>query len=152
MIPSAFTYSPGGRLGYIITSVSVRQSSKICKIFGLSHIQSDTQALWDTGASGACISKSLAERLDLRSVEMCDVSGISGIHSAQVYLIDIILPNNVIVKQVRATEFLDNGMFNAIIGMDIITLGDFAISNKDGNTMLSFRIPSVEAIDFTQEI
>jgi hypothetical protein len=41
-------------------------------------------------------------------------------------------------------------LFNVIIGMDIITLGDFAISNKDEKTVLSFRIPSVDTIDFSQ--
>ena len=33
--------------------------------------------------------------------------------------------------------------------MDIISMGDFAISNKDGKTVFSFRVPSLERIDFT---
>ena len=37
-----------------------------------------------------------------------------------------------------------------LIGMDVINAGDFAITNKDGKTVFSFRIPSMERIDFTQ--
>lgn len=34
--------------------------------------------------------------------------------------------------------------------MDIISKGDFAITNVDGKTVFSFRIPSVETIDFVK--
>lgn len=37
---------------------------------------------------------------------------------------------------------------DVIIGMDIINHGDFAVSNKNGATSFSFRIPSVEDFDF----
>jgi hypothetical protein len=48
---------------------------------------------------------------------------------------------------------MDNGEFELIIGMDIITLGDFAISNKDNKTTVSFRIPPRdEPIDFLKEV
>ena len=35
-----------------------------------------------------------------------------------------------------------------IIGMDTITRGDLAITNKNGETWFSFRIPSQEHIEF----
>ena len=35
--------------------------------------------------------------------------------------------------------------------MDIITRGDFSISNKNGKTTVSFCIPSVHDIDFVEE-
>ena len=35
--------------------------------------------------------------------------------------------------------------------MDIIGHGDFVISNYNGNTMFSFRIPSVQEIDFVND-
>lgn len=38
-----------------------------------------------------------------------------------------------------------------LIGMDIINRGDFAVSNRDGATTFSFRIPSVESFDFVKE-
>ena len=38
-----------------------------------------------------------------------------------------------------------------LIGMDIINLGDFAITNKNGNTKFTFEIPSSRDIDFVKE-
>jgi hypothetical protein len=153
MTPAAFTYNPGERLSRIITPISIRQSSELARIFGLTFVPVDTQALWDTGASGSCISKSLANRLGLKSVEMCYVSGVGGIHKSYVYTVDILLPNKILVNGVRVTEFFDNGSFNVIIGMDIITLGDFAISNQDGKTTVSYRIPPDDVpIDFVTMI
>lgn len=39
-----------------------------------------------------------------------------------------------------------------IIGMNIITLGDLAITNYQGTTTFSFRMPSQGWIDFEAEI
>ena len=39
---------------------------------------------------------------------------------------------------------------DVIVGMDIINRGDFAVSNKNGATAFSFRIPSVEEFDFVK--
>jgi hypothetical protein len=36
-----------------------------------------------------------------------------------------------------------------LIGMDIMNQGDFAVTNLNGITRFSFRIPSMAAIDFT---
>ena len=36
--------------------------------------------------------------------------------------------------------------------MDIIGTGDFAVTNLDGKTVFTFRIPSAERIDFVKEI
>lgn len=38
-----------------------------------------------------------------------------------------------------------------LIGMNVIVLGDFAISTFNGKTSFSFRIPSKGLIDFTNE-
>jgi hypothetical protein len=39
-----------------------------------------------------------------------------------------------------------------LIGMDIITLGDFAVSNFEGVTKFSFRVPSLSHIDFVVDV
>ncbi|GHT95342.1 hypothetical protein FACS1894141_3770 [Spirochaetia bacterium] len=54
---------------------------------------------------------------------------------------DIVLPNMVSIHNIRVTEFFDSDDFEVIIGMDLITQGDLAISNDGGKTVLSFRIP-----------
>ena len=38
--------------------------------------------------------------------------------------------------------------YDAIFGMDIISLGDFAITNQNGQTTFSFRVPSSQTIEF----
>jgi rRNA pseudouridine-1189 N-methylase Emg1 (Nep1/Mra1 family) len=47
--------------------------------------------------------------------------------------------------EVLACDLEDNDI---IIGMGTITRGDLAITNKDGETWFSFRIPSQEHIEF----
>jgi hypothetical protein len=40
------------------------------------------------------------------------------------------------------------GGFGAIVGMDVICSGDFAITNVSQQTCVSFRTPSCETIDY----
>jgi uncharacterized protein YecA (UPF0149 family) len=40
---------------------------------------------------------------------------------------------------------------DVLIGMDIITLGDFSVTNFQGNTCMSFRVPSLHQIDYVEE-
>ncbi|MCY7409416.1 MAG: SEC-C domain-containing protein [Chitinophagales bacterium] len=36
--------------------------------------------------------------------------------------------------------------------MDIIAMGDFSITNLDGNTCMSFRMPSLHEIDYVKNL
>ena len=38
-----------------------------------------------------------------------------------------------------------------LIGMDIITLGDFSVTNFEGKTTFSFRYPSCETINYAMQ-
>ena len=40
---------------------------------------------------------------------------------------------------------------DVLLGMDIITIGDFSITNQAGNTVFSFRVPSQHTIDYVAE-
>ena len=40
---------------------------------------------------------------------------------------------------------------DVLVGMDIINQGDFAVTNPDGRTKFSFRVPSIADIDFVAE-
>ena len=153
MKPAAFTVSDNSRLSSIITNAFMRQSVELCRDYKLKHQQAEVLALWDTGATGSSVSQGLARHLGLKPIDMCLVQGVKGVDPSPVYLIDILLPSNVAINNVRVAEFQDNGIFAMIIGMDIITLGDLAISNKDKKTIVSFRIPPSEnPIDFTKDI
>ncbi len=108
------------------------------------------QCLWDTGASSSCISKNLAEKLGLKQVGVAQSFTAAGLTLAKTYVVNIGLPNHVQIPMVMVSEAVLNG-FDVLIGMDIITLGDFSITNVDGRTIFSFRVPSTETIDYVKQ-
>jgi len=55
------------------------------------------------------------------------------------------------VSGVLVAEGIIGGGVDAIIGMDVICKGDFAITNVNGETRMSFRYPSVGTIDYVVE-
>ena len=60
------------------------------------------------------------------------------------------MPNGVAFAGALVTESPLVG-FDVLLGMDIIALGDLAITNVNGKTWLSFRTPSCEPIDYVAE-
>ena len=97
------------------------------------------RALWDTGAIYSVISKSLADKMGLLPTDTQRAYTAQGFYEASIYRVDIMLPNNIVVKglQIGDGEFQD---FDFLIGMDVISLGDFHLTN-DGNTVFKFVIP-----------
>lgn len=106
--------------------------------------------LWDTGASGTVISSTVVEQLNLKPIGKVKTFHANGESLVNVYAINIFLPNQVGFHFVRVTEGVLNG-FHFLIGMDIINMGDFSITNVAGNTTFSFRIPSIRTIDYVEE-
>jgi len=106
-------------------------------------------ALWDTGATRTCISNKVVKDLELMPTGKMDIHTPAGIKSVNTYLLDIILPNNVPVKDcVVCDSDIGNQGLDMLIGMDIISLGDFAVSNYNKCTVFSFRIPSKVMTDY----
>lgn len=70
---------------------------------------------------------------------------------SEAYLVNIFLPNQVVFSKIRVTKGEFPGA-DILIGMDVIGSGDFAVTNNNGRTVFSFRIPSQSPIDFAQEI
>ena len=66
-----------------------------------------------------------------------------------VYLVNIGLPNGVMIPNIPAVWGEMAGL-DVLIGMDIITLGDFAVTNQNNVTTFSFRIPSLHTIDYSK--
>lgn len=143
---SAFTVkSHGGLLRVLITDVNVHIPG--------SPKYSPIKAIWDTGASGSAITKKVAQQLGLVATGMAQVNTANGIVTQNTYTIDIGLPNKVIIQGIIATEIdaLAAGC-DALIGMDVITLGDFSITNHNGSTCMSFRVPSGHEIDYVKNL
>ncbi len=108
-------------------------------------------ALWDTGATASVISAEVAEKLNLSPISQCKTYHAQGESIVNVYIVDIVLPNKVAISGVRVTEGRLNG-FGVPIGMDIINLGDFALTHRDGKTVFSFQVPSTHDYDFVKQI
>lgn len=108
------------------------------------------KALWDTGATNTVISKNVINALALKPIGQTKVFHAKGDAISNVYAINLFLPNQVAFSFVKVTEGDLNG-FDILIGMDIITAGDFSVTNVGGKTTFSFRIPSSKEIDYMQE-
>lgn len=110
-------------------------------------------ALFDTGATNTCISDRIVKSLDLISTGEKDTGTANGPITCNTYLVDIELPNQVTVQGVEvANPEINNSVFDVLIGMDILNLGDFAISNFEGKTTFTLRIPSIRKTDYVDEI
>ncbi len=103
-------------------------------------------ALWDTGASISGINKKVVDDLGLKKVNRILASSARGRRRmTDVYCC--------VIKISDALFYLPVLMCNPsnadiLIGMDIISRGDLALTHFDRKTCLSFRVPSIERIEF----
>jgi hypothetical protein len=148
----AITHKSDRLLERIITPVIVQQSELACERFDLKQIPLSARVMWDTGSIITCISKRFAELLQLRRIESRQLTSIHGSETSNVYMLDIVLPDYVTIQNILASEIPNSADFDVIIGMNIIGLGNFAISNDKGKTLFSFRLPALNIpIDFSKE-
>jgi hypothetical protein len=75
-----------------------------------------------------------------------------GVGQSETFLVNISLPNSVNFKNVEVTFAELPAGVHMLIGMDIITAGDFSITNVGGVTVFSFRLPSQVEVDFVKEL
>ena len=108
-------------------------------------------AIWDTGATNSVITQKVIDECGLKPIGMAKVFHANGESLTPVYFASVFLPAKVVVPQLRMSKGILVGDAEVLIGMDIISLGDFAITNKDGKTTFSFRTPSVERLDFVKQ-
>jgi hypothetical protein len=138
----AFTIEYEGLTNEISTPVQLEPIYTADK--NLLGTQIGIEALWDTGATMTCIKPSLRDRLKLRQSELVEpitMSGIGGDVEADGTLVSIWLTPNFVIElcPVYIADF--PGDEELLIGMDIITMGDFAICNANNKTSCSFAAP-----------
>ena len=140
---SAFTTHANGIMMKLTSDIQIHSVNNSCGAL----------ALWDTGATGTCISEELARNLALIPTGMCAIKTPSGTLDVPTYLVDIQLPNNVLIKDVVVMESkIGEQGLDTLIGMDIISKGDFAVSNHESKTQFSFVIPSMQPINFIPKV
>lgn len=110
------------------------------------------KAVWDTGAELTCIAPRVSSELKLTKFGEKNISGATNTKICNTYCIDIILPNNLLVKDVVVAELHGNTNYDLLIGMDIIRRGNFTVTNYNGQTKFSFISPSIEHLDYVDFI
>jgi hypothetical protein len=109
-------------------------------------------AIWDTGATGSVITQRVVDTCGLQPIGIAQVHGVHGTKESNIYLVNIRLPNGVMFPGIPVTQGdLPEDKAQVLIGMDIITAGDFSITNFGGKTIFSFRAPSQLHVDFVKE-
>lgn len=108
------------------------------------------RAIWDTGAMSSTISPTLVSKLGLVSLGKVEMHHANGDAIVNTYAINLLLPNRM---EIHTLPVMEGAMTDVdmLIGMDVISLCDFAITNKDGKTLFSFDIPSCHETDYTVE-
>ena len=105
------------------------------------------KAIWDTGATCSVISQKVVDTLGLKPTGIARFLTAAGEQTTETYLVNLILPNQIRYECVRVCV-AEISCTDVLIGMDIITAGDFAVTNQGGKTTFSFRHPSMERFDF----
>ena len=110
-----------------------------------------TFAVWDTGATHSVLSPKIVQELGLFPIDTCIVRGINHDQISDIVIASISLTSELFLTGRR---FSVNNIPGAdvLLGMDIITMGDFVINNADGQTLFSFVIPSFkDKISFSKK-
>ncbi len=111
-----------------------------------------TNGIWDTGATGTVITQKIVDALGLIPAGKATVNTASETgYKTNVYYIDLFLKNDLRITSVRVTVGRIADDIDCLIGMDIIALGDFSITNYNDATCMSYRIPSHHEIDYVKD-
>ena len=108
-------------------------------------------AIWDTGSTGCVVTKTVVDACRLEGPTPATAFSVTGMTPAETYLVNLWLPSGASFVEVRAMLGELHGVTDILIGMDIINQGDFAVTNREGRTKFTFRVPSIADIDFEEQ-
>jgi len=133
--PIVFTkkYKASDFNGALITNERICFNGKLIAI----------NALWDTCSSESVISSNLADKLELRSIGSALLNGTNLSYKTKIYEIILLLVEKQQIKlQVTESPQINNSGIDILIGLDVISLCDFAISTDGEYLYMSVRYPS----------
>ena len=107
----------------------------------------------DTGCSNTCISDELAEKMSLISCGTQPFSVVGGeTIDANCYIANITIDNTIPCGDIEVGSYQKaDAFYDVIIGMDILSKCDFAITSVNGHMKLTMAYPSKRDLDFTKE-
>lgn len=106
-------------------------------------------AMWDTGATNSLISQAIVNKLALEPYDKAYLSSASGVEVTETYLVHVLLPTGNAILDVEAL-LSDNDDYDFVVGMDIISKGDFAFTNFANKSVFSFRCPTKGHVRFEE--
>ena len=128
---SAFTFRYKGLAGSLVTPAAICEAFDPNDSAAKQPKYNEINVLWDTGATGSVITESIVSALGLVSTGSKQVTTASHSELKNTYMVSFLLPNKVRIPGILVTEcpsIVGGGQFQAIIGMDIISSGDFSIT------------------------
>ena len=96
------------------------------------------KALWDTGCSKASISQRVVDELGLKPYDKITVYEVGKPRESDLYHVTFELSAEIKFEDVEADQSFIGERYDAIIGMGIISKGNFIILNQDGRTNFVF--------------
>ena len=99
------------------------------------------RAMWDTGSNATILSTKLISELRPERFGQGGMTGIGGQSEGDTYLVHVSLPTGDVITYQEVYE-ANLGDYDAIIGMDIITRGNFHLDCDYGEILLSFELPN----------
>jgi hypothetical protein len=80
----------------------------------------------------------------LRRIGPILLQGIDGVEKSQAYEINLSLPSKITIHELTVVSKNPGDMvwWDVIIGMDVISQGDFSVMNRNGKTEWSFSVPA----------
>lgn len=127
-----------GRKKHLISQCKV---AKYCEDVSAVFPAKEWTALWDTGATGSVISPNIVAVLGLSPAAHILSKTIHGLKWSPQYYVNVLLPSGMVAKKVLVIEGDPIGC-DVLIGMDILSEGDFIYSYNNDTTQFGFRAPS----------
>lgn len=141
---SVLTKNYGQRQEVIITDCFVMMPDGVTNEKGERRYCRIENAVWDTGATNTIISPEIVKVLGLKPSGKCQVSSYGNDVEVNTYMIDLGFQNGYKITnlQVLSGEGHENLDYDVLIGMDVITKGDFCVTTIHGETSFFFRMPA----------
>jgi gag-polyprotein putative aspartyl protease len=105
-------------------------------------------AMFDTGAAKSVITQRVVEACGLKPVRSGFIQGVHGVQKSEAYVVNIYLPSKITFFELTVVKAKATGVWwDVLLGMDVISAGDFSITNVCSNTEFTFRVPSQSHIE-----
>lgn len=130
----------GGLLKYLATPCHISQAFDPANgLADCARIPFDAQ--WDTGASKSVITQRVVDACGLKPIRRGYTHGVNGLGKSEAYVVNIYLPSLITIHELTVVRTNPgNVWWDVLIGMDVISAGEFSVKKVNSNTEWSFSI------------